>query len=170
MKTFTAYRNRQGYTLLEIMIVVALIGSVGLFAMANLRGKMPGYYLDRATTQLVNDLNSARMRAISQALPADISINSSAKTYSIWVDTNTNGTADVGETVKRSLADVPGLTMKTLPSESLSFSPRGRLPGINHFWRSRLEVDNAGKCDVNVLPSGLVLVTRQDMDWSPDVE
>ena len=107
MKTFTAYRNRQGHTLLEIMIVAALIGSVGLFAVANLRGKMPRYYLDRATTQLVNDLTSARMRAISQALLADCSF--SGKTYRIWVDANTNGLADVGETVKRSLADVPGL-------------------------------------------------------------
>ena len=169
MKTFTAYRNRQGHTLLEIMIVAALIGSVGLIAVANLRGKMPGYYLDRATTQLVNDLTSARMRAISQALPADVSINASAKTYSIWVDANTNETADVGETVKRSLADVPGLTMKTFPS-SLTFSPRGRLPGVNSFWWSRLEVGNAGTRYVRVLPSGLVLVTRQPMDWSPDIE
>jgi prepilin-type N-terminal cleavage/methylation domain-containing protein len=169
MKTFTAYRNRQGYTLLEIMIVVALIGSVGLFAMANLRGKMPGYYLDRATTQLVNDLTSARMRAISQALPADFSINSSAKTYSIWVDANTNKTDDVGETVKRSLADVPGLSIRTF-SPSLTFSPRGRLPGINHYWISRLEAGNAGKRYVYVLPSGLVQATRQHMDWSPDVE
>ena len=169
MKTFTAYRNRQGHTLLEIMIVAALIGSVGLIAVANLRGKMPEYYLDRATTQLVNDLTSARMRAISQALPADFSINSSAKTYSIWVDANTNGTTEAGETEKSSLASVPGLSIRT-SSSSLTFSPRGRLPGINHSWRCRLEIDNASEHNVFVWSSGLVRATRQHIDWSPDVD
>lgn len=169
MKTSMTYRNLQGHTLLEIMIVAALIGSVGFFAVSNLREKMPAYYLDRATTQLVNDLTSARMRAISQALPADVSINSSAKTYSIWVDTNTNGTAEASETVKRSLADVPGLDLRTF-SSSLTFSPRGRLPGINKYWISRLEVGNVGKRYVYVLPSGLVQATRKPMDWSPDVD
>ena len=93
MKTF----NKTGFTLLELMIVVAVIGIVSAIAAPNYIDYMAERRLKGAARMVMSDLMLARQKAVSQNHEFKIFFNGDQITYTILDDTNNNGTADTGE-------------------------------------------------------------------------
>lgn len=58
--------TRRGFTLVELMITVALIGIVGLVSAPGLLGALPTYRVNAAAKVLATEVNLARMRAIAK--------------------------------------------------------------------------------------------------------
>jgi len=59
-------KQADGFTLVEVMVVLALIAVMGAIAVPRLAGRMSQNRLNGATRQVVNDMMWARMQAVTQ--------------------------------------------------------------------------------------------------------
>jgi prepilin-type N-terminal cleavage/methylation domain-containing protein len=74
--------GRGGFTLLEIMIVIAIVGIVVMIAVGNFRGLMEKYRVEDETKQMFADLMDARGRAMQRNRVFHVQItNNGYKTF-----------------------------------------------------------------------------------------
>ena len=78
--------GRGGFTLLEIMIVIAIVGIVVMIAVGNFRGLMEKYRVEDETKQMFADLMDARGRAMQRNRVFHVQIT--ADGYKIFEDTD----------------------------------------------------------------------------------
>ena len=148
--------GRRGFSLVELMIAVAILGLVAVMTVPEVVRRMPRMRLDKATTQLYSDLRLARMQAISFNTRVQVRMFPTSRTYTIWTDRNRDGVVDEGELVTHSLADVPDLTLSGLSSTG-TFMPRGTFdPGGFYYWYASVHVRGAGSRYIYIFPSGEV--------------
>ena len=76
-----------GFTLIEMMIVVAIIGVVAALAAPNYRDWTERYQLRTAAEELQRQLGVAQMTAISRNIPVTVTINYTAATRNLTVTT-----------------------------------------------------------------------------------
>ncbi|HUO54366.1 MAG TPA: GspH/FimT family pseudopilin [Rhodoblastus sp.] len=74
-------RRRGGFTLLEMLIALAILGLAGAMAAQLLRPPSPRLQLESATRALCATLRAARARAIAENVPARVAFNLADKTY-----------------------------------------------------------------------------------------
>ncbi len=91
-------RDKRGFTLLEMMIVVALMAIVAAIAVPNVVSEMPRYRLNGAARQVMSELVAARMQAVSQNNQFKIDYLNN-HSFTILDDDDSDGTADGGEAV-----------------------------------------------------------------------
>lgn len=121
-------RNERGFTLLETLIVVAIIGIMGAVAMGMIFHELPKYRLRDATMSLFADIQSARLHALRHG--QSCSIEQDGNGYKI--------TLQNGNVLKRvSLTAYPGVSfgsvdssaadgdMGTFTGEKLTMYPNG---------------------------------------------
>ena len=85
-----------GFTLMELLITMAVLGIVSSVAAMNMSKQVPLYSLNSATKQLVWTLRALRMQAISQNHKVTVTFTDD-HTYTVWTDKNDNGQIDIGE-------------------------------------------------------------------------
>src|SRR5688500_15285068 len=66
MRTYRAVRREQGFTLIEVMMTVMLIGILSSMAVFQIAAVRPGMLADGAMRVAMGQLNYARETAISQ--------------------------------------------------------------------------------------------------------
>ncbi len=88
--------NRRGFTLTELMIVVALAAILAAIAVPNIMAQMPRYRLNGAARQVLSDLMAARMQAVSQNKKVKVFFDNTHQ-YRICDDANGDGTVADGE-------------------------------------------------------------------------
>jgi prepilin-type N-terminal cleavage/methylation domain-containing protein len=154
--------RRHGFTLTELIVVVAMMSVIAAYALTNVLGRRPCDLLDRASTQLASDLAGARMRAVSECRNVQVKFTDGNRRYVVWSDRNTNGVADADESEEHLLTGdkVLGVWVTENPC---TFSPRGffRSTGKWNVWVSRVAVSGAGRRYVYVLGSGQVRWTKE---------
>jgi prepilin-type N-terminal cleavage/methylation domain-containing protein len=89
-------QNKQGFTLLELLLATCIIGVFAQLVAMNMLGHMPQRRLSGATRQLTWDLLRARMQAIKLRQNVQVTFVD-AHTYTVWIDTNKNGVTESGE-------------------------------------------------------------------------
>lgn len=89
------YRAR-GFTIIELLIVIAIMAILAAVALPNFREYMTQRRLSGAARVIASDLMNARMQAVSQNNKVIASLTGSHE-YQIVRDANNNQTVDSGE-------------------------------------------------------------------------
>ena len=113
MRTFLT--NNSGFTLVEHLIVTAIIGLLVLVGALVSLNLLPRYGLRSATQRLAGDFMRARRQAVKQNQSITVRF-SDAHTYTIWDDDDADGVVDLGETVDKTVDihdTTPGISVTT---------------------------------------------------------
>jgi prepilin-type N-terminal cleavage/methylation domain-containing protein len=92
--------QQKGFTLFEMLGVLAVIGIVAIFAIPNMSAWIERNRVEAVARQIYFDLQFARSKAIRNHNNVIVSFqNTGTHQYTIHVDTNDDGTQDAGEDV-----------------------------------------------------------------------
>ena len=116
-----------GFTLIEIMITVAIVGILALIAVPNMIGWRAERQLQGAARVFYSDLQNARFTAIREAETVSVLITVPSGDYQIFLDTNQDYTLDAGEEVKNNVTTPSNVTVQnvTLAGNRVQFNSRG---------------------------------------------
>jgi type IV fimbrial biogenesis protein FimT len=89
--------NKTGFTLIEMMIVVAIMGILSAIAAPNFAHYMAERRLNGAARMVMSDLMAARQKAVSQNNAFRVFFNANHHEYTILDDDNGNYWPDTGE-------------------------------------------------------------------------
>lgn len=96
-------QKHAGFTLVELLITIAVMAVLAAVAVPNFMGWLPKYRVQGAARELFTDLHLARMKAISENNNYVITFDTSGNAYSIYDDGDddfASAGAESGELVK----------------------------------------------------------------------
>lgn len=119
----------QGFTLTELVIVIALLGVLASIAIPNIADWLPRYRLREASRGLAFDMQLARMKSVSTNVQLGVSIT--ANGYTLFRDLNSNGVNDAGDVVLKTQTFPSGITVSSnnFAGSTATFAPRGTSNG-----------------------------------------
>ena len=93
-------RSKQGFTLIEMLIVIAIIGILTSVAIPNFSRWKEKYEINGETKKVYFDLLLAHSTAISNNHNVLVTFNSIKHSYKVHGDKNSDGQEDAGENIK----------------------------------------------------------------------
>jgi prepilin-type N-terminal cleavage/methylation domain-containing protein len=166
------FRTRRGFTLMETLVVVAIIGVILLFAIPMLYRMLQSYYVKTAANQFAIQVRMARNLSVSQKTNYQIVINSQTHGTNpniYQVQFAPGGTyQDVPNVDTRipSAVQIPNTAIFSAGQAKLIFDPRGKIvtstgtatPYLIEFQgsdlRYRVVVDSIGAVQIVEVFSG----------------
>jgi len=83
-------RDKKGFTMIELLIVVAIIAVTAAIAIPNIISWIPTMRVNSAARDLVSEMQLARMKAVSERNNYVITFDTSTNQYSIYDDNDSN--------------------------------------------------------------------------------
>jgi type II secretion system protein H len=116
--------NKTGFSLIELMIVIAIMAIISAIAAPNFMHYMAERRLSGAARMVMSDLMAARQKAVAINQRVKVSFVSN-HAYEIWNDADNSGTVadNEGDDLVRDI--YPDYYDVTLSTGSTVFSPRG---------------------------------------------
>ncbi|MBU2262082.1 MAG: GspH/FimT family pseudopilin [Proteobacteria bacterium] len=148
-------RKGNGFTLLELMIVIAVMGIMTTIAIPSYQTFMAQRRLNGAARQVMSDLMAARMKAVSLNQKVKVSFGSN-HAYQIWNDADGNGTVadNEGDNIKKDIhPDYYDVTFNPIPGTNPVFQPRGTASNMtiilaNSTGTKTITISTAGRVKI----------------------
>jgi prepilin-type N-terminal cleavage/methylation domain-containing protein len=116
-----ALKGERGFTLVEVLLVVLLIGIVMAIASSSWFGAVESRRVDAATSQLAADLRQAHSKAINRLAPQTVTLTTGSSQYTM---TGVTGSVDLDEDSGANLVVVnTGVTVALCPNGSVEIPP-----------------------------------------------
>lgn len=125
MRETMLIKKNSGFTLMEVMVVIGIIGITAAIAIPNILSYLPKHRLNGGARDVYSAMQYARLRAVKEKTPVSISFNTGANSFRVFTDeVLTNGVFEAGETELKA-GNMPGDVNMT----SAAFSTPGTWPG-----------------------------------------
>lgn len=124
MNLFKYLENSKGVTIIEIVVVTAILGIAAELVAHNVVSQMPKYRLQGAARRIALDLMEARSRAINQSVDVIITFQADTRQYDVELDADFDGIVDDQVVAQDISNDFPGI-MVAVSNNSFTFNPRG---------------------------------------------
>lgn len=125
-------RNNSGVTIIEVMVVIALIVIISAIAVPNYIGWLPKYRLSTSARDVLSDLEFARSAAVKENASVVFEFNTDNDSYAVWVDNGAlgnrdNWNLDGDESAIRSRQMPPDVNISAVsfPNERVRFNGNG---------------------------------------------
>jgi type IV fimbrial biogenesis protein FimT len=133
-------RNKSGFTLVELLMVIALITVVAAIAVPNIISWLPDYRLKAAANDLFSNFQKAKLTAVKRNTNCVVIVNSTG--YTVFMDDDTDFVQDGGEDVivQITWADYKSVSVNL---GNITFDNSTGQPTIG-FRPNGIPVDNGG--------------------------
>jgi type IV fimbrial biogenesis protein FimT len=127
-------KKESGFTLIEVMIVIAVFGIMSAIAIPSFMSLLPGMRLNGSARDIFVTMNLTRMKAVAQNTIGVIIFDPSNNSFTAWLDdgpAGNNWSLDSTDTSIKSGSTETGvsITGTTFPSHTFGFNSRG-LPAV----------------------------------------
>lgn len=148
-----------GFSLVELMVALAIFGVIVGLAVPSVLRRMPDYRIERVTSSATARLRTARLKAMASGAPVHIIFDQSEQSYTIWHDENRDGVMDEDEIEVHAVGD-GGATFSVPFASSGFFNPGGFFEtqgSLLSFLVLTVQHPNSERSDTLVIwPSGQV--------------
>ena len=147
-------RNRTGFTIVELLMVIVVMGILLALAMPKLNKVDAQAGTGSAAQAIAAQLATARAAAIATGYKAKLTVSGS--TITIATSDSLGAFTNLGSSIE--LSDF-GVTVSASPTSSVEFDPRGFAPGVTTMQRFIVDAGTTGvpKDTVCVARIGLVM-------------
>ena len=118
----------RGMTLVELLIVLAMMGLVLAASLPNIRSTVAGFRHNSEVSQLTSRLFLSRQMAVREKQPYIMTLDTANGRYTIFEDTDGDGIQDAGETTLGPYAMDVGMNLVNVSwaGSRMTFFPNGR--------------------------------------------
>ena len=143
------FRNSaSGFSIIEIVFVVAMIAILGSVTIIQLQPSIDKYRLVSSANMIASEMNAGRALAISRNWAYEAQFDTNANTIQLVDPSHSTNTPRIAKNLE------PGITFSAVPSPSIRFYARGHaLTGI-----VRLQNDAGETASVIVTPYGVSVI------------
>lgn len=99
MRETILMKKNSGFTLMEVMVVIAIIGITAAIAIPNVISYLPKHRLNGGARDVYSAMQYARLKAVKERTPVSIIFNTGTDSFTVFDDSNGNGSIDGGDTV-----------------------------------------------------------------------
>jgi type IV fimbrial biogenesis protein FimT len=157
----------RGFTLVEMLVAVAVLSILGMVALPSMTAFSARNRVSALSSDFVSSLALARTEAARAGLsvlvlPADggVTGNEFAQGWNLYLDRNSNGTADTGDTLLRAYPALP-TALKLQGTSAIRFTALGYLtPAAAVEFKLCPSAGLRDGVQITVPPNGLADVAR----------
>jgi type IV fimbrial biogenesis protein FimT len=140
-------KKETGFTLIELMIVISIIGLLTTAFAYSYQVYMPRYRLNSAARELQSALQLARLSAVRQQVPIAVTFDVPTDSFQMFMDGGaTPGFLDPGEQVLKQYVNPPGVHFSAPVLGGFRFNPRGfPIGGVGDCYFESKVTNEAGQ-------------------------